>query len=409
MDSEILKNIDQRKLGSSLQEARKARGLTQAAAAENLGIKRTTLVAIEKGERKIAPGELIYLAKLYGRSVSEFVSQRVNAEPFAPQFRLPSGQQTVEETDLRSAVIGFESLARDYVELEEMTQQRRRPSFPAVYTIDVPGVKPEQRGEEVAAEERTRLGLGDGPIADLRVLLEEAVGLRVFYIALPSKMGGIFACNDELGACIAINRLHPVARGNWSLAHEYAHFLSTRYLVDVDFMHNHWGKPASEKFADSFARHFLMPRTGVLRRLTDAVNAHGKGVTVGDVMALSHLYQVSTEAMFRRLEDLRRLSHGTWDRLRADRGFKPEKAKEVLGLTQETWQPALPLRYRLLAMRAYKDERITEAQFAKKLRLDRVSARLELEALESLIDDAGGLEQDVFTPIEVDVSELLSA
>lgn len=81
-----------------------------------------------------------------------------------------------------------------------------RPTFPPTYALNVPGATPEQRGEEVAAAERTRLGLGDGPVSDLRTLLEEAVGVRVFYLDLPPEVGGLFASNDELGACIAINR-----------------------------------------------------------------------------------------------------------------------------------------------------------------------------------------------------------
>ena len=84
-------------------------------------------------------------------------------------------------------------------------------------------------------------------------------------------------------------------------------------MADVSFTHDHWGKMAVEKFADSFAKNFLMPRNGVCRRLSEAVQANRKGVTIGDVMALAHLYRVSAEAMFLRLEELKRLPLGTWD------------------------------------------------------------------------------------------------
>ena len=284
----------------------------------------------------------------------------------------------------------LESLARDYVELEEINGIVRHASFPRTHSLDVPGVTPGQRGEEVAAEERTRLGLGDAPIADLRSLLEEAVGVRVFYLDLPPKVGGLFACNDGLGACIAINRKHPTTRGNWSLAHEYGHFLTTRYVADVSFTHDYWGKLTAERFADSFARNFLMPRMGVARRLSDTVEAHGKGATIGDVMSLAHLYRVSAEAMFRRLEELKRIPFGTWDKLREKHGFKPERDREALGLSTEPRQAMLPMRYRLLAQSAYEHkEQLTEGQFARKLRTDRVSARLELESLRLFADDAG--------------------
>ena len=48
---------------------------------------RTTLVAIEKGERRIVPHELLQLASLYGRSVSSLVSKRTVTESLVTQFR----------------------------------------------------------------------------------------------------------------------------------------------------------------------------------------------------------------------------------------------------------------------------------------------------------------------------------
>ena len=409
MDPGVPQTPDPIQLGRRLKDARRARGLTQEVVAKQLGILRTTLVAMEKGERRVTPGELIEMARLFGRPVSEFVARQVNREPLVPQFRLPPGRQTVPEHELLAAAMEMESLARDYVELEEMNESGQGPGFPPAYALDVPGVAPDQRGEEVAAEERTRLGLGDGPVADLRSIIE-AVGVRVFYFDLPSKVGGLFACNDELGACIAINRRHPPTRGNWSLAHEYGHFLTTRYLADVAFTHDHWGKLATERFADSFARNFLMPRTGVMRRLSDMAKAHGKGVTIGDVMSLAHLHGVSAEAMFRRLEELKRLPFGKWDELVEKHGFKPDQARVALGLDAGPRPPMLPLRYRLLAQSAYDHrELLTEGQLARKLRSDRVSARLEMESLRRLADDSRGDAVLAFPPVALDASELVPA
>ena len=411
MDSELFNKLDHRQLGERLKDARKARGLTQEAVATKLGFLRTTLVAIEKGDRRITPGELIEMAKMFGRPVSEFVSMRTNKEPFVPQFRLPPGQRNVTESELTAVAMELESLARDYVELEEINATVMRPTFSPMYALEVPGATPEQRGEEVAVEERTRLGLGDGPIADLRALLEEAVGVRVFYLKLPSKVGGLFACNDELGACIAINRGHPPTRGNWSLAHEYGHFLTTRYLADVSFTHDHWGKQAAERFADSFAKHFLMPRTGVARRLSDSMQALGKErPTIGTILSLAHLYHVSAQSMFLRLEELKRIPAGTWNTLREKRGFKPEQARSALGLAGDSRQPMLPMRYRQLALSAYESkEKLTEGQLARKLRTDRVSARMELEALRMMTDDAGTGADDDFEPVEIDIAAMVPA
>jgi Zn-dependent peptidase ImmA (M78 family) len=216
----------------------------------------------------------------------------------------------------------------------------------------------------------------------------------VFYIDLPARIGGLFAYNDDLGGCIGINRKHPPTRGNWSLAHEYGHFLTTRYQADVTFTStDYWGKISAEKFADSFARNFLMPRMGVSRRLSEMVLSHGKGVTLTDILVLAQLFKVSVEAMFRRLEELKRIPSGTWAGLR----FSPEKARSALGLNAEAKQPLLPLRYRILAKKAFEEEKLTEGQLARMLRVDRVSARLELDKLSQLADQES---EEGFTSVD---------
>src|SRR5713101_1353060 len=83
-----LENVDPRNLGLRLQEARKATGLTQQDVAERLGFARTTVVAIEKGERKTTPHELLQFAALYRRSVSDLVSKRVVADSLVTQLRV---------------------------------------------------------------------------------------------------------------------------------------------------------------------------------------------------------------------------------------------------------------------------------------------------------------------------------
>src|SRR4051812_36448563 len=79
--------LDPRVLGARIQEARKARGITQQEAAEALGMSRPTYIAIEKGERPVQPRELIRLAELYGRSVHHLLRQRMPIRDFVPHFR----------------------------------------------------------------------------------------------------------------------------------------------------------------------------------------------------------------------------------------------------------------------------------------------------------------------------------
>jgi Zn-dependent peptidase ImmA (M78 family)/DNA-binding XRE family transcriptional regulator len=380
MESNILENIDPRVLGGRLQDARKARGITQQTVADEMEIARTTLVAIEKGERRLSPHELIRLASLYGRSVSEFVSRSIVTEGFVPQFRHSWREDLNEDVGLEKTAAELQHLAEDYVELERLCGLSITQNPPPIYKFV--GASPEQSAEEIAAAERNRLGIGDGPISNLRERLENDVGLRVFYFAMPSKVSGLFAYNDVLGGCIGINSNHPRDRRNWSLAHEYGHFLTNRYQAEITFLTEKKRQSASERLADAFAENFLMPASGLNRRFTEMHRVSPSGsITLAQICTLADLYQVSAQALIIRLEKLRRLPIGTWDKLAVE-GFKPRQAQQLLGIdANPPVLDALPRRYVNLAITAYEDGHLSEGQLAKLLRVDRVSARMMVEEL----------------------------
>src|SRR5258706_15060779 len=64
--------IDFVSLGRRLKNAREDRGITQEAAAAELGIPRTAVVQMEAGDRSISTPELSQLADLYARRIAEF-------------------------------------------------------------------------------------------------------------------------------------------------------------------------------------------------------------------------------------------------------------------------------------------------------------------------------------------------
>jgi hypothetical protein len=64
--------------------------------------------------------------------------------------------------------------------------------------------------ESVAISERARLGLGDQPVIELRRLLDQEAGVRIFYGPLAGKLAGLFAYVPEGGYYILVNRKHPI-------------------------------------------------------------------------------------------------------------------------------------------------------------------------------------------------------
>jgi Zn-dependent peptidase ImmA (M78 family)/DNA-binding XRE family transcriptional regulator len=369
MAANALDQLDPRQLGQSLKAARELRGLRQEDAARVIGVARTTITAVEKGDRRIKADELIKLAQAYGRAVSDFTRPRPAARDFRVQFRGPAQADSVDQAKIAASQADFQELCRDYLELEQIMGAPLPRRYPPEYNIQ--GLNADQAAASVAGQERNRLGLGDGPLPILRVILEQDVGLRVFYMPFAdSGFSEMYYYDEELGGCLAINQNHPEERRRWSLAHGYAHFLVHRFQPAVYYERGY----QREQFADFFAKHFLMPTSGLIRQYNSIVQTKSKP-TIGDLAVLANYYGVSLSALVRRLEDLGIAPSGTWERLR-DRGLKVRQAQAQLGLPPiPAQEQLLPLRYQYLAVEAYHEGEISEAMLAHFLRVDRLEAR----------------------------------
>jgi Zn-dependent peptidase ImmA (M78 family) len=353
---------------------------------------------MEKGERRVQAAELIQLAALYGRSVGEFLRAGEPAEAFGVQLRALASVGDAGKDTLGSARDEFQRLCEDYLELERLCDAPAPRRYPMPYEIG--RVAPELAAEDVAVAERNRLGLGDGPVLNLRGVLESDVGLRVFYLALPRGVAEMFAYTEQLGGCIAVNSKEPEERRRMSVAHGYGHFLTNRYQPEVCVSGVHRSS-THERFAGGFASAFLMPAAGLSRRFHDLAARRGAVATVADLLTLAHQYFVSAEAMARRLEDLRLVRSGTWDHLR-QQGFRVHEARQILGLVpHQASTDALPARYQFLAIQAFMQESISEGQLARFLRTDRVSARRLVQQLTSVAEVA---PDGVAATIEIDLS-----
>ena len=404
MDRNVLQSLDPRALGRRLQEARKARGMTQQQAAEHLGVARTTITAIEKGERRVQPSELAQFAAYYGRSIGELVRPRGPIEPFAVQLRATLAPDVPTEEEIEPYVFEFERLCEDYLELERICGAPLARAYPPVYSIEQTSA--EAAAEDVATAERNRLGLGDGPLPNFRQVLDQDVGLRIFYIDLPSRISAMFAYTDELGGCIAVNAKHPEERRRNSMGHEYGHFLTKRYQPEVRVLKRYQRLPAQERFADAFARSFLMPASGLRRRFNELRRSRENGLKLADLCTLAHFYFVSVQGMILRLEELRLIPAGTWERIEAQ-GFRVREAQRILELPEHPAdEELLPARYRYLAVTAYLRGDLSEGQLARSLRVNRLEARRIVDEMAQLVDvsddgELGSVPLDLGEPLQV--------
>ena len=351
------------------------------------------------------PTTLVKIGEVLQVSLHDLLKPYRAGGEVSPRFRLGLGRGT-PASDLRRAVDQLEQLGRRYVELESLlgiTRVKAPLESLETYRAVLGDQRQAKRaGKDAARTLRDALGLGDSPAPDVAPRLEAEAGIRLFRLGLPSSVAGVFIWGDEIGACVAVNRLHPPERRLWSLLHETGHFLRDREAGDVFLTAGPERMDASEVFADTFAREFLLPPAGLARRFGETMRANGSRFTISDILSLALAYGVSFQATCTRLEDLDLLPAGTYDRLRRQK-FKVRQVEAQLGfkhrLEEET---GLPERYVTLALAAYEAEKISEGSLADYLMTDRVSARGTYLARRRLrVDD-----KEVDTDVDVDVLSL---
>lgn len=379
-------------LAQRLIAARKASGISQETASNHLNISRPTFIAIEKGTRAIKPEELISLASLYKTTVNQLIRQATAPPRIAPHLRAAMGKAD-GDIGLDEAVAKLTAFVDDYQFLQEKMHSSPLATPPQPLRSQM---TLERFAEHCAHEQRKLLGFGERePISSLRKTLDE-VGVHVFIDGLHSKLAGLYAFVDGFGYCILVNRRHPIQRRRWTIAHEYGHFLFDRDRPGVDYIQPMQRKPESERFADAFAAHFLMPRSGVERRFHDAYEQN-RDVNVGDVVRIADYYRVSLMAMILRLESLGLVRKGSWDEIKSS-GAQIRDIRKESGIAEVAEDDAVeifPERYIMLAMSAWASEEITTSQFAKLLRVSPLEARESAIKRSRLADDSGDISQTI--------------
>lgn len=376
-------------VGGRLRAAREAAGMTQAEAASRIGAARTTLVAIEKGDRRVRTSEMLRLAHAYGTSVNSILRREAVFIELAPKFRKLA---TSGDSACDAAAKLFEDLVRAEVELEALLGVKRVFSYPPERPV-MPGNLVAQ-AEHDATELRHWLGLGLAPVRDMVSLLELDIGIRVYIRPIESRVSGLFAFEQNCGACMLLNAKHPVQRRNQTAAHELGHFISGRGTPTV-MRADGFKKTREERYADAFGRAFLTPVRTVTQRFRE-ITAGASKLTRRHIIVLANHFRVSHEAMARRLEELRLTKRGTWDWFQEHGGITNQQALEVLGdLVEdgggETIAPRpTTLRISLLAAEAWHKDLLSEGQLADLLRLDRVQLRELLDEIEDERNMADG-------------------
>lgn len=382
--------LTDRDIGRRLRIAREVARLTQAEAAEAIEIARTTLISIEQGRRRIRIRELQELAYRYGTSANVILRQDAVHLDLVPRFRRLR-QGTNQATDLAARLLT--DLVSAEAALENALGVERHRDYPHERRI-LPGDVRAQ-AEQDAQDLRVWLGLGAGPVRDIFSIVDLDLGIRVYLQPLDSRISGLFAYDDAVGACMLLNANHPVSRLAYTVAHELGHFTSTRRQPGV-VRSDTSSHSREERYADYFARSFLTPARAVKQRFAELTAGHSY-LTRRHVILLAHCFRVSREAIVRRLEELGLARKGTWDWFQAHGGITNRQAGEVLGTSpnreadMHLHRARVPPRLTLLVREAWKESFYSEGQLARMLKLHRLEVRRLLDGVETERHEANEL------------------
>jgi len=366
-------------VGQRIAKAREFLGLTQAVVAEKLGLARTTQVAIEQGRRPVSVAELYRYAEVLSRPLDYFLGLGVwGKADFRPHFRLmgeridaavtgpprrpgrPRGP--VEPSPEKLLLMNFESLCRNYLELEEVNGLPRTamPELPAPRLFSVP------EAEQLAATVRAHLDIGpDAPIRDLRVRLEDSFAIRVYVLSQRGRLTAAAFHHSAVGGSVMLAE-RSVPRMRFTLARALGHLLANRDEAMVDLQDARKRTPA-ETFASGFAAALLMPARG-LRERFGAVHSEAGEVNDIAILYLARTFGVSLKALRTRLEQLKLVAPTTLKRIdeavrQAGSGLQGDLHVAQALPDQARWE-MLPERYVFLAMRAYRKELVSKSRLA---------------------------------------------
>jgi Zn-dependent peptidase ImmA (M78 family)/transcriptional regulator with XRE-family HTH domain len=382
--------VSPQRLGERLAAARKRAKLTQARVAATLGLARTTVVAIEKGERRASDAELIELAHILGIDLHDLLREVSIVAEASPRLRRTGASR--DDAAITAAVERLRKLGARYVELERLHGlHRRKPPLESLETYrrvePAPNEDPRVEGEDAARTVRGILGLGDEPAVALDDRLEAEAGLRIFYLdGLPPSLCAVLIWSELLGACVAINAAHAPERRLWSLVHELGHFLWDREVGDV-LETTTRPRVASEVFPEAFTKEFLLPTVGVHKRFAERCRS-GKFTPI-DIQAMARAFGVSFSSMTSRLEELRLLPRGTYDRIKQSSlsAEEPVGYYETKARNPAEQRGKLPDLYVALAISAYDQALLSELELADHLETDVVTARFIYQSNNTIVLD----------------------
>lgn len=272
---------------------RKGLKLSQEGLAELAGVTRQSINNYEKAKTLPDSKTLSDLARSLGVTLDDLLESE---DAMLPNFRFRSHATFSKKPQFGTQVL---RMLEAYTALEQAVGLAPyAPESTPCHQVE----GNEKRIEEIAAQFRHRLSLGEGPIQNLFEAVEE-IGLKVLRENIPIPgFFGLSACSADQGAFVLVNTHNiSIERQLFTLAHEIGHLIFHRGEYQDTLMEEGTKEEekAREDVANYFAGHLLVSQKSLERALNLFTN----------FIQLKCHFRVSYTMMLKRLEQMGALKY----------------------------------------------------------------------------------------------------
>lgn len=373
-------------IGANLRRARTARGLTQEALAQAVGLSRSGYRNMERGRTLPRSQSLHDLA----RALDVPLGQLLRAERKLERVRLRSRKCM----KIRDSILDrVDRWLADFASLEEALGEQSRSVLAEIHRST------DQKGPEaLAAATRQVLRLGaEEPIRDICGLLEDRGGVKVLSLqdVATDTFFGLAVGEEDGGPAVVVNAWERITVERWifTAAHELGHLVLHTEAFEVDATDE---EPEEEKEADRFATFFLMPDAAFRREWEGSAG----GPFLQRVLKVKRIFHVSYATVLYRLghthEERRRLFQQFHTLYKRTAGKSLSKKDEPLGLDSDFFLKRGPVahvepdqllpsdfvedRFHRLAIRAARRGEISQSRAAEMLGISTSDVRERIAA-----------------------------
>lgn len=346
-------------LAFRLKAVRKSLGLTLKEAARKLGFQHyQTLKSIEDGTREVKASELSKFSKVYFMSMNRLLGGEDIQPHNAFLWRNPPQVESKKQVE---AAIFYR--CEQYHLLEKLLNLKANKGTFVDVSID--DISSYNEITTLSEKFRNYLSLGSRPAFSLQKVLEQDLGVKILFEAIPEGSAAS-TFNSEFGAAVVINRDEAPWRRNYDLAHELFHLITWKAVALKDLEEPDYFDDM-EKRADRFASILLLPGNEVKKEILER-NETQKQFTYSDLVDIAMEFGVSTKAILYRMANLRLMK---WED--AVEIAKDQELSEISRhKRRDEWgEKPKSERFISLAVRCLRKGLISRGKFAEMVGIDR--------------------------------------